>query len=338
MRSFLFAVIAILPAIVGASSSARAAMECPTVAGRDGASVAGEISGERDFREATGPGWTLALLRDAHGWNLRLLDQDGLDLTQFTPPLRFPPNPREIYGWHFRNVDNTGPNDGSVNAPQRMRAFVFASDPAAIVRVTATDGAPPNGPIAELDGRGMLEIVDYGLSDLEPGQTARMTWLKFRVCLNWPAKKVTPAAEEVRAGFLPDETERIRACGLAPEFTPHPYLRPLTLDGDFDGDGTLDMAVPVVRDRDGKRALAICRAGTVLDVVGLEGRMGHLVPEYFDRMDHWSLHPRGEVNQGVAEGAPPILTGDAILLALEEKSSVLLYWNGVRYQAYWQGD
>ena len=131
MRSFLFAVIAILPASVGTSSSAWAAMECPAVAGRDGASVAGEISGERDFREAMGPGWTLALLRDAHGWNLRLLDQDGLDLTQFTPPLRFPPNPREIYGWHFRNVDNTGPNDGSVNAPQRMRPFVFASDPAA---------------------------------------------------------------------------------------------------------------------------------------------------------------------------------------------------------------
>ncbi|MEM7800350.1 MAG: hypothetical protein AAF633_14235 [Chloroflexota bacterium] len=41
-----------------------------------------------------------------------------------TPPF-YGTNALKIYGWHFRNANNTGPNDGSVNAPQERRVFYF---------------------------------------------------------------------------------------------------------------------------------------------------------------------------------------------------------------------
>ena len=43
-----------------------------------------------------------------------------------TPPWHFVPNAREIEGWHFRNGDNTAPNDASVNALQELREFIFS--------------------------------------------------------------------------------------------------------------------------------------------------------------------------------------------------------------------
>ncbi|MEE8188817.1 MAG: hypothetical protein V3T80_06370 [Kiloniellales bacterium] len=44
-----------------------------------------------------------------------------------TPPLRGP-NALVIEGWHFRNADNSGPNDPgpkNLNLPQRRRGFFF---------------------------------------------------------------------------------------------------------------------------------------------------------------------------------------------------------------------
>ena len=45
-----------------------------------------------------------------------------------TPPWHLVPNPRYVEGWHFRNASNTGPNDGSVNAPQETREFIFSPE------------------------------------------------------------------------------------------------------------------------------------------------------------------------------------------------------------------
>jgi len=76
---------------------------------------------------SVGSDWTLVLEPDRYGWVGRLLGADGVDLSRITPPLHGP-NPRELHGWHFRNSANTGPNKGDVNAPQRLRRFLFAGD------------------------------------------------------------------------------------------------------------------------------------------------------------------------------------------------------------------
>jgi hypothetical protein len=320
---------------LGLPAGTARALECLPSDGRQIAHFFGEVAGKNTYQQQLNPFWMLQLIPAEHGWDLQLIARDGVDLSQVTPPFRLAPNPRQLYGWHFRNQDNTGPNEGSVNAPQELRLFIFS--PA----LEGTGGFKPSGDgldreaVNQAEGRGWLRVVDHGLADLAPSQQARMVYLSFEACLSWP-KAVTEAL--ARTLVSPELVERLGACGLGADFEIKAYLVPVEIGGDFDGDGALDFAVPIGRRADGKRAVALCRAGTYLDVIGLEGEMGHLTPTYFDRMDWWGLHPKGEVGQGVAEGPPPRLIGDAILLGLEEKSSVLVYWNGQGYAAYWQGD
>jgi hypothetical protein len=277
---------------------------------------------------------------------VRLFDADGLDLTQMTPPLSSGvPNPRQIYGWHFRNAANTGANVGDVNAPQGLRLLGF--DPA----LSGTGGYRPSelGGVDPSDqpGRAALTVRDYGLADLEAGGRARMVYLSFTVCLTWPTTERELALEaraleqfEASGRVTPELVEQMGACGLDLDaFGITPYLRPVELGGDFDGDDSLDVAVPVVRRADGKRAVAVCRAGTWLHLLGIEGRMGrHVEAAYFESIDGWALFARGPVGQGVAEGPPPALLGDAILIGKSDSSSALLYWDGADFNGYWQGD
>lgn len=69
------------------------------------------------------------------GWFIQIFDsrsqkclgiQDDYDNLGpiITPPYRGNMD-FDILGWFFRNKDNTGPNDGSVNAPQMVREFNF---------------------------------------------------------------------------------------------------------------------------------------------------------------------------------------------------------------------
>jgi hypothetical protein len=69
--------------------------------------------------QPTKGGWILSLVPGREGWfQISVKGREQEDLSRLTPPWHFVPNPREIEGWHFRNDRNTGPNDGSVNAPQ----------------------------------------------------------------------------------------------------------------------------------------------------------------------------------------------------------------------------
>lgn len=321
------------------------AQQCEPSEGRSAYMIEREVAGNRDFNEyLEGPGWTFQLKRAPHGWDIRLNDENGLDLTQMTPPLRGVPNPRQIYGWHFRNADNTGPNTGDVNAPQRLRLFGF--DPA----LSGTGGYRPNdaGGVDPQDqpGRGALTIEDMGLADLEPGAKARLNYLKFNVCMTWPKTErevQLEAAEDAEMTELrkvtPELIEMMGSCGLDYEmYQITPYLIPVELGGDFDADDAHDQAVPIVRKADGKRGLFFCRALTYGNVVGMTGRMGaHLTPAYFDSIDWWALHT-GPARQGAGGTPPPPLKGDAVTIGKDGASSVLIYWTGTEYSSYWQGD
>ncbi len=298
------------------------AQECSATAEREAAFLAGEVGGSHSFREPAGPNWTFALLPAAKGYEIKLFDEAGRDLSAMTPPLHGSPNPRELYGWHFRNADNSGSNQGDVNAPQELRLFLF----------DGREAAPE-----EAGGRAWLKVLDYGLADLEPGQRARMVYLKFQACLTWPRSAPIPPVPPPMTAW-PELRELFGACGLSRDYLIAPLLDPPEIGGDFDGDDSLDSATLVVRRADGKRGLAICRAGTWLSLVGFEKALGELVPAYFDRMDWWSLQPRGPVGQGATEDPPPSLVGDALVLGMEGKSSVLLYWTPEGFRSYWQGD
>jgi hypothetical protein len=332
---------AVLLALIVAFPAAAHAAEAPSCIAQPGRAVHridAEVSGARAFRESFGPGWTFALVPAAHGWNIRVFDRAGMDLSQLTPPWRGTPNPREIYGWHFRNAANTGPNTGDVNAPQKRRAFLISPAVSGTGGFKPSVDAPPadtsgnrglaDSSVSHDEGRGVLTILDYDLADVSPGQKARMIRLKFSVCMNWPAPS------DIGASVARER--RFADCGLTRAHRLHAYLNLPALEGDFDGDGAVDIAAAAVRTRDNKRGLAICR-GRTLHFIGFEGDMGELQPAYFESIDWWRLDTRREVGQG-AGGTPPTLIGDGITIGKDDSSSVLIYWDGTRFQSYWQGD
>ena len=101
------------------------AVPCASSEVRTEVRLSGEISAGERLTAAAGPGLTFVLEPDDFGWRIGVLDRQGDDLAWITPPFHFVPNPREVHGWHFRNRANTGPNIGDVNAPQRLREFIF---------------------------------------------------------------------------------------------------------------------------------------------------------------------------------------------------------------------
>lgn len=153
--------------------------------------LAGEVIAGESFTAEFTDGLSFKLVPASHGWVIEVRDTSGIDRSLITPPIRpFDTNPRNLAGWHFRNADNTGPNQGDVNAPQQRRAFVFESSPPA-----------PDG---HEQGRGMLTLDDFGLADLLPQQRARMVYLKFKVCLAWSKAAATTSrvySGVYRSGF-----------------------------------------------------------------------------------------------------------------------------------------
>ncbi len=162
-----------------------------------------EIYGEHTFNQSFGEGWLFTLLPSKHGWSVRIYDAaDSLsvDLSSITPPHGGAPNPRDIEGWHFRNADNTGANKGDVNAPQHDRLFFFSPGLAGTggYRPSVNESEPRHYAPDPEDGLGWLKVVDFGLSDLESGQRARMTYLKFDACLTWPKSVQEPFTNVIR--------------------------------------------------------------------------------------------------------------------------------------------
>ena len=295
-----------------------------------------EIAGAHSFYAPVGPGWVFSLQHYPYGWSIRLYDRaggDAVDMTSITPPFRTVPNPRDIEGWHFRNAANTGPNIGDVNAPQKDRLFVFSSS------LSGTGGfKPPSGPQAlsvtpaDTDGRGWLKILDYGLSDLAPGDRARMTYLKFEACLTWPKSDDERAleAERIRPEFTAEDIEIFGACGLdLGAFTLQASILPRQLDLDIDGDGSMDLVAQIRRKSDDRAGLALCRAGTWLTLIGLDDQAGagELRPGYIAQTEVWRRVDKSEGPFGY-EGEPawPDMAGDAIAIERVEKELYIVYW------------
>ncbi len=330
--SFLFLVALATGFAVAQTSQAQT---CEPTPERHAHALHGEVMGKHTYLTSVGDKifW---LESSKYGWDMRLRDKDKMDLSQITPPFNGP-NPREIYGWHFRNAANTGKNTGDVNAPQHLRLFQFSPS------LSGTGGFRPSTGLVELDpnaGRGVFTIRDFGLTDLEPGQKARMNYLKFHVCLTWP-KTEEDIIEEANAQsplFLDEEKETMYGCGLDhKKYELSAWIMPRMIGGDMDGDDAHDDIAPIIRKSDGKRGIAICRAGTWLSVMGygehakkqlksfedqpvFEGY--YSLAQYLNKMEAWEM--RQDANTG----------NDLLILSQIEKSEVTIEWDGDKFIRY----
>ena len=157
----------------------------------------GELRQSRMFIRGFGDHFAFVMRPDDHGWNVSVHDDRGtVDIAKYTTPWHGI-NATQVHGWHFRNSDNTGPNDGgpkNVNAPQEIREFYFSPEVDRTFGYAATGQSPTIEDVERMEkfGKGVLEILDHDLTNLQPGQSARFTRIRFKVTLSWPvdARKV----------------------------------------------------------------------------------------------------------------------------------------------------
>jgi len=164
--------------------------ECRPSPDRHAEELQSEVEAGKVFERTTPAGWILHLRPTDNGWflSVSVRGRDREDLSRLTPPWHFVPNAREIEGWHFRNRDNTGPNDGSVNAPQELREFIFSPEVGRGIEYNGSATTTEDVERVRAFGRGWLHVSEYRLTPPRPGERATFEWLEFSACLTWPAR------------------------------------------------------------------------------------------------------------------------------------------------------
>jgi hypothetical protein len=115
-------------------------------------------------------------------------------------------------------------------------------------------------------------------------------------------------------------------------------IDPSYLEGDFNGDGKMDVAVLVKERSTGKFGIAIVDSTTgKVTILGAGIGIGNGGDD-FEWMDSWQVYSKTPDAHAAGEASVPRLRGDALLVEKSEAASALIYWNGKRYLWSQQGD
>jgi hypothetical protein len=116
------------------------------------------------------------------------------------------------------------------------------------------------------------------------------------------------------------------------------HMNPSYLEGDFNGDGKMDVAVLVKERSTGKVGVAIVSGATgKVTILGAGTGIGNGGDD-FEWMDSWQIYSKTHVAHAVRETSVPRFRGEALLVEKREAASALIYWNGKRYVWSQQGD
>ncbi len=161
---------------------------CSHQPGRQQITFKGGVRAGERFEHQFGERFLFVLEPSEFGWLVAVYERGRPeDLTRLTPPFHFVPNPTEIDGWHFRNEDNTGSNDGSVNAPQREREFIFSPEVGRSIAGPAAHAQPTSEEVERVRsfGWGVLYIDQLKLSPPERGHRATILEMRFHGTISW---------------------------------------------------------------------------------------------------------------------------------------------------------
>jgi hypothetical protein len=190
-RIMLDQFILLLMAFSPPGAQARVAPQCTPAPGRSAEQVEGEVTKGQEFSKATSVGWILRLVPAQAGWFLQIATKgrETEDLSRLTPPWHFVPNPRVIEGWHFRNADNTSPNEGSLMRLRSCANSYFLHRWGARFRGPWQRRARPLRRLSgsRHSGEVWLHLDEFRLTPPRRGERASFELLKFSACLTWPA-------------------------------------------------------------------------------------------------------------------------------------------------------
>jgi hypothetical protein len=152
-----------------------------------------EVAAADSVQRAFGPGFFFQLVPTPLGWRIEVKKEGrDEDLARLTPPFHSVPNPRDIEGWHFRNADNTGPNEAgekNVNAPGEIRGFIFSPEVGRTIQGPDAKSGPTAEEIAAVGdfGTGRLTVLEFRLTEPRAGEQAAMIWMRGEVEIEWRA-------------------------------------------------------------------------------------------------------------------------------------------------------
>ncbi len=163
-----------------------------------GFTLSGNVTRGQLFTQTIAPNLTFQLLPLQEGWEIWVGNPQNSSepAHNFAMPVT-PPftgiNARQIEGWHFRNLGNSGPNlagEQNVNAPQELRPFCFVGNNDDFQ--TALDALASGMSALALSKTnktfplhsGTLTITEYTLGNLLPNQKAWIEEMFFTVILN----------------------------------------------------------------------------------------------------------------------------------------------------------
>jgi len=115
-------------------------------------------------------------------------------------------------------------------------------------------------------------------------------------------------------------------------------MNPSCLEGDFNGDGKMDLAVLVQERSSRKLGIAIVHGTTgKVTILGSGIGIGDGGDD-FEWMHSWTVYSKARGDHTEGEIDVPPLRGDALLVEKSEAASALIYWNGKRHVWSQQGN
>jgi hypothetical protein len=123
------------------------------------------------------------------------------------------------------------------------------------------------------------------------------------------------------------------------EFELNEEINPIYLRGYFNGDKKADYALAVIERKTGKKGILILHGRTEnFFLIGAGKAISESLGDDFSWMNAWEVYEKAQPSLGVGETRMIKLKSEAILIQKREASSGLIYWDGIKYQWYQQGD
>lgn len=158
-------------------------------------SLIGAVEGGESWSRSLTESLVIEWLPIRHGWRLRvgpareeLGDKLEHNLVVYAPSHFVPPT-AYVEGWHFRNRSNMGPNEGDVNAPQRVREVLLTYDKL---------GSEADRASWRHDAVVRLRIDELVLGALDRGERAVIDRMRFTM-------RVTPLSDRWCVGDEPGQ-------------------------------------------------------------------------------------------------------------------------------------